>query len=47
MNHATIPLILLLLTTIPTTANPTMKDYRWKNRVLLIFGDPTTDKFQA
>ena len=24
-----------------------MKDYRWKNRVLLIFGDPTTDKFQA
>lgn len=46
MNHATIPLILLLLTTIPTTANPTMKDYRWKNRVLLTFGNPTSDKLR-
>ena len=46
MNHLKIPLILLLLTTIPTTANPTLKDYRWKNRVLLLFGNPTSDKLQ-
>ena len=47
MPRITTSLILLLLATIPTTAEPTLKDYRWKNRVLLIFGDPTTDKFQA
>ncbi len=47
MPRITTSLILLLLATIPTTAEPTLKDYRWKNRVLLIFGNPTTDKFQA
>ena len=46
MHRLTIPLILLVLTTIPTTADLNLKDYRWKNRVLLTFGNPTSDKLQ-
>ena len=46
MHRLTIPPILLVLTTIPTTADLNLKDYRWKNRVLLTFGNPTSDKLQ-
>lgn len=41
-----LPVLLLLLTAVTSSAHPSLESYRWKNRVLILFGPPESPGLQ-